>query len=300
MRVKLLFFFLLSSMIVTAQENDSLITRQKHRTKIAITAVSAAYVASMGGLYQLWYTDNPSTQFHLFNDNYEWRHIDKFGHAASAYYLSRWGNNIVSWTGASSKRSVLIGTGISYLFFTTIEVFDAFSTKWGFSVPDMLANTSGCALFLGQQLLWNEQRIQMKFSYIPSEFAKYRPDALGKTPVERLFKDYNAQTYWMSFNIYSFLNKNSKFPKWLNIAAGYGATGMVTAADQIYQIDQVIFYEQERLNEYYISPDIDLTQINWHSKFMKAFSKTIGFIKFPLPAIKWKEGRHPEFKKFGF
>ena len=300
MRIKLLFLFLFLSAIVTAQENDSLISQQKHRSKIAVAAVSAAYVASMGGLYQLWYADNPSSQFHFFNDNYEWRHIDKVGHASSAYYLSRWCNNIVSWTGASSNKSALIGTGVSYLFFSTIEVFDAYSTKWGFSLPDMLANTSGCALFLSQQLAWKEQRIQMKFSYVPSKFAKYRQDALGKTPVERLFKDYNAQTYWMSFNIYSFLNKDSKFPKWLNIAAGYGATGMVTAADQVFEIDHIIFYEKDRLNEYSISPDIDLTRINWHSKFMKAFSKTIGFIKFPLPAIQWKEGKRPEFKKFGF
>jgi hypothetical protein len=42
---------------------------------------------------------------------------------------------------------------------------DGHSAKWGFSKGDMLANIAGCVLFEGQQLLWHEQRISLKYSY---------------------------------------------------------------------------------------------------------------------------------------
>lgn len=280
--------------------NDSISTFNPKRVKIAAVALGTTYVASMTGLYQLWYKDYPSSRFHYFDDQYEWKRMDKMGHIGTAYYVSRWCNDIVTWTGAKRNNSALIGTGVSYLFLTTIEFFDAYSTNWGFSVSDMVANTTGCGLFLGQQLLWKEQRMQIKFSYVPTKYPDYRPDDLGKTDIEKLFKDYNGQTYWLSFNIHSFLNKDSRFPKWLNFAFGYGADGMVTAYEQAFEIKHVIFPLEGRVREYYISPDIDLTKINVHSKLFHAFAKTFGFIKFPLPAIKWRDRGRPEFKTFGF
>jgi hypothetical protein len=42
-----------------------------------------------------------------------------------------------------------------------------------------------------------------------------------------MLKDYNGQTYWLSVNLHSFY-KGSKIPKWLNLAIGYGANGMLT------------------------------------------------------------------------
>ncbi|MEJ6491389.1 MAG: hypothetical protein QNL60_02870 [Flavobacteriales bacterium] len=59
----------------------------------------------------------------------------------------------------------------------------------------MGANALGSGLFLGHHLLWKEQRIVLKFSSHPTEFAKYRPEVLGSSYPERLLKDYNGQTY---------------------------------------------------------------------------------------------------------
>ena len=47
---------------------------------------------------------------------------------------------------------------------------------------------------------------------------------------ERILKDYNAQTYWVSANLPSFF-KETNFPLWLNIAIGYGAEGMFGAVN---------------------------------------------------------------------
>jgi Predicted periplasmic lipoprotein (DUF2279) len=293
--------FFLCSVDVNAQTAaDSVSTYQPARGRKMAIGMGAAYVGGMAGLYKLWYEDYSSSGFHFFDDKNEWKNMDKFGHIGSAYYISRWSSDLIKWTGHNARRSDWKGTGVSFLFLTSIELFDAYSDNWGFSVSDMLTNVGGCALYMGQQLAWREQRITFKFSYVPTDFANYRPDALGSTSVERLFKDYNGQTYWLSFNIASFLPESTHFPKWLNLAAGYGANGMVTAYEQVFEIDRVIFKEEDRIRQYYLSADIDLTRIQWKSKFLRTFSGAIGFIKFPLPALRWDQRGRMEFMPLGF
>ena len=41
---------------------------------------------------------------------------------------------------------------------------DGFSDHWGFSWGDYAANVLGTSLLIGQELAWNEQRIQLKYS----------------------------------------------------------------------------------------------------------------------------------------
>src|SRR5690606_20640636 len=115
---------------------------------------------------------------------------------------------------------------IGFAFLTAVEVFDGFSQEWGFSWGDMIANASGTGLYIGQELLWNEQRIIPKFSFHQTKFAAKRPETLGSSFQEQILKDYNGQTYWLSFNLHAF-TKNDFFPKWLNVAIGHSATGML-------------------------------------------------------------------------
>jgi hypothetical protein len=108
-------------------------------------------------------------------------------------------------------------------YLSIIEVLDGFSSKWGFSPGDMIANIAGTALFAAQQRGWNEQRIAMKFSYHGTIYPKYYPDELGKNWISRIIKDYNGQTYWLSLNLKSLMSSKSEFPGWLNASVGYGA-----------------------------------------------------------------------------
>jgi hypothetical protein len=75
---------------------------------------------------------------------------------------------------------------------------------------DIIANASGTALFVSQELLWKEQRITPKFH--TTQYAQYRPNVLGSSLAEQMLKDYNGQTYWLSVNLHSFY-KGSKIPK---------------------------------------------------------------------------------------
>jgi len=139
--------------------------------------------------------------------------MDKIRHATTVYNISSVQYNLMRWSGINSHVSVLIGglTGLAYL--SLIEIMDGFSAEWGFSKGDMLANISGAALFTAQQAAWSQQRIQMRFSFHKSIFAKFNPDELGESFPQRLIKDYNGQTYWLSFNIHSFLNTQNNFPR---------------------------------------------------------------------------------------
>src|SRR3979490_1446479 len=49
------------------------------------------------GLNYLWYKKFPHSKFHYFNDNAEWLNVDKVGHAATAYNISYFQNNLLPW-----------------------------------------------------------------------------------------------------------------------------------------------------------------------------------------------------------
>lgn len=250
----------------------------------------------MTGLYQLWYKDYDLEGFHFFDDHAEWMQMDKVGHFASAYYIGKWGISLFNWTGMNRRESTWYGGTLGLAFLTSIEVFDGFSEAWGFSWGDMGVNISGTALVVSQQLLWDEQRVTLKFSYHTSDQAQYRPDQFGTTFPEHLLKDYNGQTIWFSGNISSFIkNKDSKFPKWLNIAVGYGVEGLTGARQNVSEYNGKAVPSFERHRQFYISPDIDLTRIKTKSKFLKSVFGAFGFLKFPAPAIEFSNKGRTKF-----
>jgi len=46
-------------------------------------------------------------------------------------------------------------------------------------------------------------------------------------------------------------------------------------------------YDVERLREFYIAPDIDLTKIKTKSKFLRSVFYVVNMIKVPAPTISW-------------
>lgn len=287
----LTFFSTASAQHTSFLERDSFLN--KKRMTAATIGTAAFYSVSMVGLYQLWYTDYPFEQFHFFNDIDEWLMADKVGHSGSAYYLSRWSSGLFRWTGMKQKHAAWMGAGSAMLFLSTIEIFDGFSAGWGFSAGDFIANTGGASLFLLQELKWKEQRISSKFSYHETKFPKYRPELLGKKWNEKLFKDYNGQTHWLSFNIKSFLKEDSKFPAWLNIAAGYGGEEMISGDEE--ELLPQIAPDFDRYYQFYISPDIELTKIKTNSPALKTLFEILSFIKFPAPALEINERNKIKF-----
>ncbi len=154
---------------------DSSETINKKRLKGVIITESGLYAISMIGLYQLWYKDYAQSKFHFFNDNSNWLQMDKIGHGFTAYYLGKVGYEALRWCNVPEKKSVWYGGTLGFAYLLIIETLDGFSAEWGASSGDLIANFTGTSLFIGQQLLWKEQRLNLKFSFHQQILQKSNP-----------------------------------------------------------------------------------------------------------------------------
>ncbi|PZO30559.1 MAG: DUF2279 domain-containing protein [Flavobacteriaceae bacterium] len=286
-----LFVFLLNFFTLFSQNNfdkffkpsDSL---NKKRLNTVIVSEVVIGSATLIALNQAWYADYPRSDFHFINDNAEWLQMDKAGHVFSAYHLGSFGANALKWSGADKKSQLLYGSTLGLTFLTAVEVFDGFSANWGASLGDVAANVSGTALFVSQELLWDEQRIVPKLSFRTTPYASARPNVLGSSFSEQILKDYNGQTYWLSANIHSFFKSSKVVPKWLNVAVGYGAEGMITGKDEF--VNTVFLPSDKRYRQFYLSLDVDLTKIETKSRFIKTILTVFNTIKIPAPTFEIK------------
>ena len=259
--------------------SDSL---NKQRRNTVVISQTVLATGALVGLNQLWYADYPKSDFKLVNDNIQWNQMDKAGHVFSSYHLGSFGAQALKWSGCNRKSQLIYGSTLGFVFLSAVEVFDGYSSEWGFSVGDFAANAGGTTLYVSQELLWKEQRIVPKFSFHTTEYASARPNVLGSSISEQILKDYNGQTYWFSGNLHSFF-KQSKIPKWLNVAIGYGAEGMITGKPEL--VNTVFFSEKERTRQFYLSLDADLTKIPTKSHFLKTIFSVINTIKIPAPTL---------------
>lgn len=264
------------------QPSDTL--NKKRRNTVYLTEAVLGGT-SLIGLHQLWYSNYDTSSFHFVNDSNNWLQMDKMGHVFSAYALGKTGMDLLAWSGETKKNQLLYGATLGFGYLAVIEVFDGFSANWGFSATDLLANAAGTGFLIGQELLWQEQRIWLKYSFHQTKYAQYRPDVLGESLLEQALKDYNGQTYWLSANLWSF-NKESNFPKWLNIAFGYGATGMLYGDNLALENTLPPTVSHRPVRNFYLSLDVDLSKIKTKSGFLNTLFNTLNYIKIPAPTLK--------------
>lgn len=280
---------------------DKFLTPADSLNKPRRNAVFISEAVLAGGallaLNQAWYSDYEKSDFHTINDNADWLQMDKMGHIYSAYHLGRFGKEALQWSGMSKKGQLIYGAGVGFVFLSAVEIMDGYSSNWGFSAGDIGANFGGAALFVGQELLWKEQRITPKFSFHTTEYASARPSVLGQSVSEQILKDYNGQTYWLSANVHSFF-KGSKIPKWLNVAVGYGGEGMITGQDVL--VNTTFFEEKERVRQFYFSFDADLTKIETKSHFLKTLFSIFNTVKIPAPTVEFRGDGKVKFRYLYF
>lgn len=218
--------------------------------------------------------------------------MDKMGHVYSAYMEGKLSRELWRWTGLPREKQIWIGGLSGFVYQSVIEVLDGYSSEWGFSWSDVAANGAGTALMVSQELLWDEQRIQLKFSSFPKRYKdpvlRVRTHELfGKSLPEKTLKDYNAQTYWLSVNLNSF-NPDSRLPAWLNVAIGYSADGMFKGDENIWEDkngQEHNYTHIPRIRQFYLSPDIDFTKIPTRKKGVKVLLQVLNMLKFPAPAL---------------
>lgn len=271
---------------------DSLSVYKKRKLTLGISSL-ALTTGSLIYLNQVWYQQYNTSKFHTFNDNEEWFQMDKCGHTFTTYQTGRLMMNAMEWAGYSKRNQILIGGLSGFAYMSVVEVMDGYSDGWGFSWGDIGANAIGSGFVIGQKALWKEQRMQLKFSFYSSVYAKYRTDLLGESFATQILKDYNGQIYWLSINPSTFMKKETKFPKWLSVAFGYGANGMLGARyNNIAIVDEsgkvTVF---NRYRQGYFSLDVDLTRIKTKSKVLKSVFSCLNILKIPFPNLELSEGK---------
>lgn len=274
-RVLILVVITLGTAPVSAQQSDSI--NQKKLNQLII-GTTAGYTLTMVGLSEIWYSEFDKQSFRFFNDSKEWYQMDKLGHFYGAFQLSEVSSNALARTGVSKRKAQRIGAIASFAMMSSIEIFDGYSAGYGASVSDLIANAAGASFYIGQQLIWDETRIYPKFSFHTTHLANQRPSVLGSNFSEKLIKDYNGQTYWLSVDVDKFI----KFPKWLNLALGHGAHDFLYASKGANLTNGFTPYRQ-----FYFSLDFDLTAIPTQSKALKSLLYIVNMIKLPSPTLEF-------------
>ena len=106
--------------------SDSL---NKQRRNGLVISEAAVATGALVALNQLWYADYPKSDFHFINDNDQWLQMDKVGHVYSSYHLGSFGAQALKWSGCDRKSQLIYGSTLGFVFLSTVEVFDGYSSE---------------------------------------------------------------------------------------------------------------------------------------------------------------------------
>lgn len=287
-----------STFNISLHDSTRIYPYNKNRVKWVAAANIIGYSGTMAALYGAWYKNYPQSSFHVFNDAAEWKQMDKLGHVYSAYAESKASMEMWRWAGIERKKRIWLGGMSGAAYQTVIEILDGFSAQWGWSWADFGANILGSGMLVAQELAWDEQRIQMKWSfnrkrYDDPELNVRSKELFGSSSLERFLKDYNGQTYWLSTGIKPMFPK-SNIPAWLQISVGTGVEGVFGARKNYSEKDGTVTFSRpdvKRVRQWYLAPDVDLSKIKTRKKGIRMMLDMLNVIKFPAPALEYSDGK---------
>lgn len=265
--------------------------RNPKRERGFLLLLAILYPVYVLGLYFLWYSGSALTYFHLFNDFNEWLQMDKIGHFVVNFHSALNFTIIFSWAGFTTKKSALYGFWLSFISLVPVEIMDGFSAAWGFSVPDMVANTAGSLFAYWQLRGFNKILILPKFSFhIAHIYALARPDMFGSNYLQNSLKDYNGQTYWLTLDVNGIAGKKI-LPSWLLVAVGYSGEGMYGGDDNIWTDKTGVSHDYShiaRYRQFYLSLDFNFTPLV-KNRLLQRILYPLNIFKVPFPAIEFSE-----------
>ncbi|MFN7013970.1 MAG: DUF2279 domain-containing protein, partial [Bacteroidia bacterium] len=150
--IALILFIAFSTSSFSQTEIDSS-SIYKKRIKTVYYSQSAFTIGSLIALNEAWYKNYHTNTFRFFNDNDEWLQMDKIGHFYSAYHLTQKGSILYQGCGLEKNKANIVSSVYAFSYLLGIELLDGFSQKWGFSLGDIIANTSGTAIAIAQNQL---------------------------------------------------------------------------------------------------------------------------------------------------
>jgi hypothetical protein len=298
-------FFILCNLFSYAQDTVAVVIKPKPHfldysstlNKKRLIGVSVGSVGIYGGIMAgvgaAWYGKDKLTRMHMFEDSKEWLQVDKGGHFFGPYFVTSWSYEMLRWSGMKNTAAALTAGAFGFLSFSAMEIPDGLHPKYGASWSDLVTNFAGAAFATTQYLIWKEQRILVKYSFHVIEYPKGelrdRAHALyGSNFGERILKDYNGVTMWLSFNLYSFNHKIK--PKWLNVAFGYAGGNMYGGFENKWVDKEGVQHDRsdiKRYRRFFISLDADYTKFTTRTKAGKMVLGILNIVKLPMPALEF-------------
>lgn len=286
--------YLKKKQAATVTDKLVLYAPQQDRTRLYMVAgtIFALYAISFSWLNFCWYRGVKKSRLHWFDDRQEWLQIDKAGHIFGSYFETVWAYELLRWSGMDNKRAAITSALVGFGFNGSVEFWDGISAKWGASWSDLVADAIGATLAMVQYLMWEEQRLMVKYSYKPGayppgELSERADDLFGKTEIERALKDYNNLTVWLSVNPSKFIPAVK--PDWLCLSVGYAAENLYGGFENKWTDEKGVMHDRTDLPRTRIlklSLDADLPRLRKNDPTGKALFKALNLFKMPFPSYK--------------
>ena len=213
--------------------------------------------------------------------------MDKVGHACTSYHLNKVSHTLFEKN--HIKNPLLKSSIYTFGYMLGVELLDGYSTEWGFSIYDVIGNGLGTFLYSIQESKLKSQPFKIKFSSTKTAYATCRPSLLGENRLQQIFKDYNGQTYWVTFNYNELSNKKIKIFDYVDFALGYSVDGFTGGHNnpEITSCNCAISEcnNLRRTSQFIFSLDLNTSKIKNNHPIIGKFLLPFDIIKIPFPAI---------------
>jgi len=249
------------------------------------TGVATAFVGVNAYLYhyfkQAWWSGDKAPHFFFHADWDQWfRDQDKFGHMFGGFHLTRVGYAGLREACVSQKKALFWAAAYAAAFQLQIEIFDGHFTKYGFSYADMIANTTGQALAVMQELHPSWKVVKPTFSYHKTQALKNTENGTLTGPSKELRPslDYSGQTYWFSTDVNRLLPDDAKkyWPSFVRFSVGHSITDWIdpTTGEAIRAQRKIV-----------LSLDFDPDKLPGEWPLWRTVKRTLSYYRFPAPAL---------------
>jgi hypothetical protein len=248
------------------------------------TGVATAFVGVNAYLYhyfkKAWWSGDEAPHFFFHADWNQWfRDQDKFGHMFGGFHLTRVGYAGLREACVSQKKAVFWAAAYAAAFQLQIEIFDGHFTKYGFSYADMIANSTGQALAVMQELRPSWKVVKPTFSYHKTQALLNTENGTIQKPGElRPSLDYSGQTYWFSTDVNRLLPDEAKryWPSFVRFSVGHSITDWVDPTTGDVQTAQ---------RKIVLSLDFDPDKLPGEWPLWRTVKRTLSYYRFPAPAL---------------
>ena len=243
-------------------------------------AVGTVFVGGNALLYRYfkraWWSGEKADHFFFRPDwDEDFRDQDKFGHMLGGYHLARIGNALLRDACASRSHALWWSAAYATAFQLQIEIWDGRYEKYGFSYPDLLANTLGMAWTVAQEKHPRLRAVKPTLYYARSRAMRNARNIPGEL---RPSLDYSGQTYWVSADVNALLPESAKpyWPSFLRVSAGHSITEWIDA-----QTGANMRAQRKIL----LTIDFDAEKLPGDAPLWKTFKRNLSYLHLPSPAL---------------